>query len=228
MQYTRTYTISSAPERADGCITITVKAVAGGRMSHHLVRRVARGDYLPLGLPQGEFYLPDAQPVRPLFVTAGSGITPAMSMLRSLVAQERVPDTVHLHYAPHAYDVIFGAELTQLASTQARYRLHLSYTREPGETESRRRHFTPRQLEEVWPRLARARDLRLRPAGPSRRTGVALATEGIERRLHIERSMPRCGASADVQGGRVRFSKSEIVVQADGRTTSCALPRTPD
>ncbi len=79
MHYTRTYTISSPPERDDGCITITVKAIKDGRMSHHLVRQVKPGDYLPLGLPQGDFYLPDAQPVKPLFITAGSGITPAMS-----------------------------------------------------------------------------------------------------------------------------------------------------
>ena len=46
VQYTRTYTISSPPERNDGCFTITVKAIAGGRISHQLVRNVKVGSFL--------------------------------------------------------------------------------------------------------------------------------------------------------------------------------------
>src|SRR6478672_8848954 len=63
MQYTRTYSISSAPERDDECITITVKVIAGGRMSQHLVRQIKPGDYLPIGIPQGDFVLPESMPV---------------------------------------------------------------------------------------------------------------------------------------------------------------------
>jgi ferredoxin-NADP reductase len=77
---TRTYSISSAPERADGCITITVKGQLGGRMSRVLVDQVTVGTFLTLGLPAGDFVCDDA---RPLFLTAGSGITPIASMLRS-------------------------------------------------------------------------------------------------------------------------------------------------
>jgi ferredoxin-NADP reductase len=83
MRFTRTYSISSSPERRDGCITITVKVLDGGRMSGHLVRNLEVGSYLPIGLPQGDFVVPEAMPVRPLFITAGSGITPVMSMLRT-------------------------------------------------------------------------------------------------------------------------------------------------
>ena len=63
-----------------------------------------------------------------------------MSMLRSLIAQERLPDVVHLHYAPHAYDVIFGQELKALAEKHPRYKLHLTFTRAPGQTVSQKRH----------------------------------------------------------------------------------------
>ena len=52
--YTRTYTISSPPEREDDCFTITVKAIDKGTISHHIVRNIKVGDYLPIGLPQGE------------------------------------------------------------------------------------------------------------------------------------------------------------------------------
>ena len=151
MHYTRTYTISSPPEREDGCISITVKAIAGGRLSHHIVRNLKVGDYLPVGLPQGDFYLPDAQPVQPLFITGGSGITPAMSMLRSLIAQQRLPDTVHIHYAPHELDVIFGKELQAMAQQHARYHLRPVYTHEYGEQKQTKGYFNAEQLERLCP-----------------------------------------------------------------------------
>jgi stearoyl-CoA 9-desaturase NADPH oxidoreductase len=219
MHHTRTYTISSPPERDDGCITITVKAIPGGRMSHHLVRKVAPGAYLPLGLPQGDFYLPDAQPVKPLFITAGSGITPAISMLRSLIAQERLPDAVHIHYAPHEFDVIFGKELRRMAVQHPRYKLHLVLTRELGAERSSERHFGAAQLNEFCP------DWREREAyacGPQR---LLAALEkhyeqvGMTRHLHIERFHAEWAElPTDVVGGRVRFLKSAFDVNADART----------
>ena len=65
------------------------------------MRKVKVGSFLAIGLAQGDFYLPDSRPVKPLFITAGSGITPAMSMLESMLAKDRMRDTVHIHYAPH-------------------------------------------------------------------------------------------------------------------------------
>jgi ferredoxin-NADP reductase len=216
--YTRTYSISSAPERDDGCITVTVKAIAGGRMSHHLVRNLKVGDYLPLGLPQGEFYLPDAQPVKPLFITAGSGITPVMSMLRSLIAQERLPDAVHIHYAPHAYNVIFGQALKALADKHPRYTLHLMYTRELGEARSAERHFSAAQLDGLVP------DWRSREAyacGPQALVDAVeahWAGAGRSRHLHVERFRAALAPVASVAGGAVAFTTAGKTVQADGAT----------
>jgi ferredoxin-NADP reductase len=217
--YTRTYSIASAPERDDGRIAITVKAVENGRMSRHLVREVKVGDYLPIGLPQGEFYLPDAQHLKPLFITAGSGITPVMSMLRSLVAQERLPDTVHVHYAPHAYDVIFGAELKALAEKHPRYRLRLVQTRELGEARSTEQHFSAAQLDELVP------DWRSRDAyacGPQALLDAIEAhwqAAGLSRRLRTERfRAPLAKADPDARGGQVSFTVAGTRVQADAVT----------
>jgi stearoyl-CoA 9-desaturase NADPH oxidoreductase len=217
--YTRTYSIASAPERDDGLIAVTVKAVEGGRMSHHLVRNVKVGDYLPIGLPQGEFYLPDAQRIKPLFITAGSGITPVMSMLRSLIAQERLPDTIHVHYAPHAYDVIFGAELRELAAKHPRYRLHLLYTRELGAARSQERHFSAAQLAELAPDW---REREVFACGPQ---GLIDAVErhwqegGNAWRLHLERfRAPLAPVDANARGGAVSFTTAGQTVQADAVT----------
>jgi stearoyl-CoA 9-desaturase NADPH oxidoreductase len=219
MHYTRTYTISSPPEREDGCFTITVKAIAGGRISHHLVRNIKVGDYLPIGLPQGEFYLPDAQPVLPLFITAGSGITPAMSMLRSLIAQERLPDTVHIHYAPHEFDVIFGKELRQMAHEHRRYTLHEVHTHQYGEQKQTKGYFSGEQLSRLCPDW---REREVYACGPP---GLLAALEkhfeqaGRSRHLHIERFLASFAeVPADAVGGTVRFRKSQQSVQADSKT----------
>src|SRR2546428_4353154 len=187
MHHTRTYSISSAPGRDDECITITVKAATGGRVSQHLVRNVVPGDYWPLGLRQGDFVLPDAVPLRPLFITAGSGITPVMSMLRDHAARGDLPSIVHLHYAPHPYDVIFAKELAKLRDDHRRYRLRLVYTRERGERSPAERHFTAAQLQEVCPDW-RDRDVSARgPQGPLAPARAHWPGARLSRRPHLRR-----------------------------------------
>jgi len=218
MEHIRTYSISSPPERDDGCITITVKVADGGRVSSHLARNVAAGAYLPLGLPQGDFVLPDAIPMLPLFITAGSGITPVMSMLRSYVARGALPNIVHLHYAPHSYDVIFGNELDRLTNENPSYRLHRIFTRELGETASGNRHFTASQLEKLCPDWRERDAYACGPQGLLAALGKHWTDAHLGRRLHIERfHAPWAGLPTDVVGGRVRFAQSELEVEADGR-----------
>jgi ferredoxin-NADP reductase len=217
MQHTRTYSISSAPERNDECITITVKAMDGGRVSQHLVRHVRPGSYLSLGLPQGDFALPDAVPVRPLFITAGSGITPIMSVLRSYALRGSLPEIVHLHYAPHAHDVIFGNELDQLALRQPRYRLTKIFTRASG-AGTDDRHFTPEQLQRLCPDWRERDTYACGPQGLLDALVAHWQRAGIARRLHIERfHAPWATLESDVSGGQVRFAKSGRDIDSDGR-----------
>lgn len=223
-RFTRTYSISSSPERRDGCITVTVKVLDGGRMSGHLVRSLEVGSFLPIGLPQGEFVVPEAMPVRPLFITAGSGVTPAMSMLRTWDLVGNMPDVVHVHYAPHRYDVIFGAELEQLASTRRRYRYEPVLTRDGtdgGDTPSTSNHFSSAQLDELCPDW---REREVWACGPQ---SLLAAVEehfnaaGRGRFLHIERfRAPLADVPADAAGGSVTFltAGTEVAAVADAST----------
>ena len=52
-----------------------------------------------------------------LFVTAGSGITPVIAMLRTLDRRGTMPDVVLVHSAPDEADVLFREELHGLAET---------------------------------------------------------------------------------------------------------------
>ena len=118
----RSYSISSSPldggspqRPAAGHLTITVKAMPEGFMSEHLVRGLEPGTIVRLALPQGEFVLPDPPPAKVLFWTGGSGITPVMSMLRTLDRRGTMPDVVHVHSAPTRDAAIFREERLAMA-----------------------------------------------------------------------------------------------------------------
>ncbi|AMT95215.1 hybrid-cluster NAD(P)-dependent oxidoreductase [Brevibacterium linens] len=112
----RCYSISSAPFGTN-IFTITVKRVSGGAVSTHLHDNVRVGDRLHVDGPYGMFSTSFHQAERHLFLSAGSGITPIMSMVRSLLARQGGlgTDIVFIHSASTPLDIIFRAELEQLA-----------------------------------------------------------------------------------------------------------------
>lgn len=208
---TRMYSISSSPERRDGCITITVKAQ--GKVSSALVRDVEPGTYVTLGLPEGEFVHEGC--ARTLFVTAGSGITPVMSMLRTFAARGEVADVVHLHYATTPDDVIFGDELRTLAARFPGYRLVELHTRLPRPLVHR---FSTESLTALVPDW---RDRETWACGPQSLLDAIDQTFGATGRrdaLHIERFTAQLAAPATATGGLVRFGKSRVDAISDGRT----------
>jgi ferredoxin-NADP reductase len=84
VRHWRAYSITSDPKHPEGVISITVKHTDGGRMSPVFVNQVQAGQEVYLGDIEGEFTLPDPLPEKTLFISAGSGITPIMAMLREL------------------------------------------------------------------------------------------------------------------------------------------------
>ena len=104
----------------------------GGLVSNHLAHGTRPGAILHLAGPNGDFVLPEPAPSRILFLTAGSGITPIMGMLRTLDAQHAMPDVTVVHSAPAHRDVIFGAELRGLAERTPALRLVERHTDAEG------------------------------------------------------------------------------------------------
>src|ERR1700760_1381280 len=125
VRHWRAYSLTSEPGRADGRISITVKNVDEGVVSPYLVRHGRIGAIVSLGGVEGDFILPEDPPERLLFISAGSGITPIMSMLRSIEPR----DAVLLHSARGAHDVIFGDELRGYDRRHEGFRLHAQETR---------------------------------------------------------------------------------------------------
>jgi stearoyl-CoA 9-desaturase NADPH oxidoreductase len=212
VRHWRAYSLTSEPDRPDGFISITPKLVESGKVSPFLNRRLKPGQLVFLSDVEGQFVLPDPLPDRLLFISAGSGITPIMSMLRSLHRQDAMDDVVHLHSARHPHEVIFGSELRALEDEHDGFRLHEQHTREQG-------RITPADLDRLCP------DWREREAfvsGPG--AMLDAMSEHWDResdcdQLHMERFQPVIGSEvAEGAGGTITFLKSDREVDCDGGT----------
>jgi ferredoxin-NADP reductase len=208
----RAYSLTSDPGRADGCISITPKLVDEGVVSPYFVKQARPGEIVRLGGVEGTFVLPEPLPQKMLFISAGSGITPIMSMLRSLHRRDAVRDVVHLHSARTADDVIFASQLRRLDEQHPGFRLHLQHTGEQG-------RISPGDLDQL------CEDWHEREAfisGPAEMLEAMIErweAEGDADRLNLERFQPIIGGDpGDGEGGTIKFLKSEIEANADGGT----------
>jgi len=208
----RSYSLTSVPKRDNKLISITVKATPEGFLSTHLVNGVESGTIVRLAAPKGDFAMPDPPPPTALFVTAGSGITPVMAMLRSIAARGQSADIVHVHSAPSAADVIFHDELQQLHDSRADYRLHLQLTDEAG-------HLDFGNLEQLVP------DWKERPTWACGPPAMLDTIEKVwtdagvpEDQLHMERFVI-ARTDKGGEGGTVTFALSDKTVDVDGATS---------
>jgi stearoyl-CoA 9-desaturase NADPH oxidoreductase len=208
----RAYSLTTDPGRPDGCVGITPKLVESGVVSPYLVRQARPGDIVRLGGVEGTFVLPDPPPRQLLFISAGSGITPIMSMLRSLDRDEALEDAVHIHSARAADGVIFGEQLQDLDSRHDGYRPHLRITGEMG-------RVAPQDLDQLCPDW---RERRAFVSGPGEMLDALSRhweEHGDPARLEMERFQPVIGGGAvEGEGGTVRFTASGVETVCDGGT----------
>lgn len=207
----RSYSLTSAPHADARTVTITVKAMPEGLLSGHLVEGVRPGTVLRLAAPTGNFVMPDPAPASVLFVTAGSGITPVMSMLRTLRRRHQLTDVIHLHSAPTADDVMFGAELAELGRTHQGYRLHMRATRTQGRLDIR-------EIDALVPDWKDRQTWACGPEGLLTDAEQHWNAAGLGAQLHLERfAAARTAASG--RGGAVTFARSGRSRTADAATS---------
>jgi stearoyl-CoA 9-desaturase NADPH oxidoreductase len=207
----RSYSLTSSPAATSDTVAITVKAMPEGFLSTHLVAGVEPGTIVRLAAPKGNFVLPNPAPPSILFVTAGSGITPVMSMLRTLARRNQIADITHLHSAPTEADVMFGAELAALAADQSGYRLRVRQTRTEGRLDLSR-------LSQEVPDWRERQTWACGPEGMLNHAEKVWSSAGIRDRLHLERFAVTKAAPAGA-GGTVTFARSERSVAADAATS---------
>ncbi len=198
----RTYSLTGP--MVDGCITVTVKAIPDGLVSNHLVRSLKAGTVLHLDQAAGDFVLPAELPAKALFITAGSGITPVMGMLR----HRELTDAVLVHSAPTSDDVIFAAELRALAAAGG-VTLIEQHTDADG-------MLTVDDIAALVPDLA---EREIWACGPSPMLDAIeehVAGLGNLDLLHIERFRPAVIVTGE--GGTLTFGRTGTFVEANGAT----------
>ena len=207
----RSYSLTSVPTQEDGTISITVKAMPEGFLSQHLVGGLAPGTIVRLAAPRGDFVLPDPPPAKILFLTAGSGLTPVMGMLRMLDRRGTLPDVTLVHSTPSEADLLFAAELRDLDARHPGLRVHTQLTDTMG-------MLVLEDLHRVVPDWT---DRETWACGPGPMLDAAERVwkgEHLTGRLHVERfSLQLNGAGGE--GGTVTYGASGRTAEVDGATT---------
>lgn len=122
---TRVFTVSSPDSRNGDRFTITLRANPEGLVSRYLVEQAEPGTMVHLSQAEGDFVLPDQVPDHVVFISGGSGITPVMSMLRSLQRRTHRGRVTFLHYAQSPEHQIFAAELDDIRRSGHGIDVHL-------------------------------------------------------------------------------------------------------
>ena len=183
----------------------TVAAVPGEIEARIADRRI------PFFLDGSQTTTLDAPVTGYLFITAGSGITPVMAMLRTLKSRGHGADIAHIHTAPSADAVIFHDELRALEKAQPGYRLHLQLTETRGKVD----------FENLAGIVA---DWRERPAWVCGPPALLDTVEdiwkqaGLRDLLHTER-FTIAATDKGGEGGKVTFAISDKSVEIDGATS---------
>ncbi|RMB61281.1 ferredoxin reductase [Tessaracoccus antarcticus] len=200
----RAYSITSRVGQADGLITITVRAIPDGKVSHHVLRNLRPGTIVMLDQATGDFTQPSRPPAKVLFLTAGSGITPVMGMLRN----HQFEDAVVVHSSPDPSQMLFADELHSRAS-RGQFRLVERFTSTEGT-------LPVSSIADVVPDWAERIAWVCGPTGLLDDAEAHWEQEGASALLHVERFRPRI--IAEGEGGSVTFTQSDVTVDAPAAT----------
>lgn len=199
-----------SPANAEGAryLELTIGRHDGGLVSNYLNDHARVGMTVGLDNVGGDFVLPADRPRRIVFVSGGSGITPVMSMLRTLRAQRYDGQIAFIHYARSAEEACYREDLDAMPDVRV---LH-GYTRSPSGSDLDGR-FEPAHLDAAMPGLDA--DTAVFVCGPPQ------LAEAVRR--HHPNAMsesfvpPTFTTPAEASGGIVAFADSGLTVTDDGR-----------
>lgn len=111
---TRTWTVASG--ESERGLRLTIARIPDGTVTGHVHEGLAIGDVVRLTPATGELVLPDGDaPV--VFLAAGSGVTPALSMLRTLHARRDARAFTLIHYVRSDAHRIAADELAAISAS---------------------------------------------------------------------------------------------------------------
>jgi ring-1,2-phenylacetyl-CoA epoxidase subunit PaaE len=125
----RAYSICSTPK--SGEVRVAIKAVENGLFSVYATTQLKVGDEIEISIPEGRFLLNTEPNKNYIAFAAGSGITPILSMLKTVLETEPSSTFTLIYGNKSVVDTIFFDELYNLKETYSdRFKLHYIYSRE--------------------------------------------------------------------------------------------------
>ncbi len=214
---TRVFSIASAEPLAPArrrTIELTIRARPSGLVTPRLTERDApalrEGDLVELGAPAGDFVLGAPVQGRLLLVSGGSGITPVMAMLRTLVERRHRGEVVFLTWAKTPRDALFRAELEAIAEAAPLTCPGLRVAIMDG----------PMREGDLSARVPELPSWEVYACGPPGMLDVVraeLAASGDLAKLHTEVfSAPAATPAHDGEGGEVTFARSAKTARGRG------------
>lgn len=219
VRHTRCYSPASSAHVGD-LLELTAHAQPDGQVSPFLRECARPGMVVLLSAAEGDFALPDERPRALLLISGGSGITPVISILRTLCDEGHDGPIAFLHYARDEDDVAYAGELQALAARHPNVRVLHGYTRAArgGELTGR---FAPDHVVAAGIDPAEAETFACGPTALLDAVRDAWAEDGLEERLHVEQfvlPLPAVTSPGDPATGSVQFARSGRAAPNSGDT----------
>lgn len=215
---TRCFSPAQSLHAADGEIELTAKLHDKAEVTRYLRDQLSVGEVVRLSQAEGNFALPDERPERILLISGGSGITPVMSMLRTLVDESHQGQITFLHYANRASEQLYAAELAAIAASHSNVQLLRCYAEgDDGELSGL---FTEEQLRQTVPDFAAAQSFLCGPPGLMAAVESVYQQQGTSEHLCLERfsAAPMKKPDATHADGDLLFARSERYHANNGDT----------
>ncbi len=201
----RTRCYSPANSEGSPVIELTVGLHDGGLVSTHLYEHAEPGMVVHLDSVGGDFVMPTVRPRRILLVSGGSGITPVLSMLRTLREENYDGEVAFIHYARNPEEAAYA---TELAATPGVKVLH-SFTRSNrGDLSG---HFGPDHLAAAMPNP----DAVFVCGPPALVDAVKDLLPGAQSESFVP---PVIAVPTEASGGNIAFTESNVDIVDDGRS----------
>ncbi|EOM75152.1 ferredoxin reductase [Rhodococcus rhodnii] len=217
VRHTRCFSPANSAARGD-VVELTVKAHPDGFVSRHLVDHAKPGDVLDLEQADGAFHLPAERPERILLVSGGSGITPVMAMLRTLVDEGYDGTVTFVHYSRSMADVAYRDELDRIAREVPGVDVVYGF---PDSADAGRLDglFGMHHLDAVAPWYREAPTYLCGPPALMNAVREGYRDAGIDELLHTEEFTPPAIVPDDDAGGEIHFSRSDVRAESTGAAT---------
>ena len=215
---TRFYSPASAATKRKSEIEITVTAHPKGKVSSYLVEHARPGMVVGMSPAEGDFVLPALHPRNVLLISGGSGITPVMSILRTLCGQKHSGPITFIHYARSPKDMLYKDELAMIAKENPNVSVVHGITRGRAVKAYLNGHLTRKQLKSACPQYAKAETYVCGPTALVEAAETIWTKDGLAEKFHAERFvLPEPEIVVGDATGKIHFAKSGVDIDNDGR-----------